>query len=65
MREFLHTLIELIRITGPMNFFLFLIALVVLLYVMIGIYKKGTEEEKPSETPTTFIFEIEDHSKNE
>ena len=48
MSELLHAILELIRITGPMNFFLFLIALVVLLYVMIGIYKKGTEEEKPS-----------------
>ena len=65
MDEFLNNLIELIRITGLPMFLLFIIALALMLYLIIGIYKKGTEKEKPSETPTRFIFEIEDHSKSE
>jgi len=45
MRELLNSILDVIRLAGPLNTVLFLLALTFILRLLVGIYKKGTKKD--------------------
>lgn len=65
MGELIRNIIDVFRLAGPFNTILFLAGLSLIIYCSVCCIKddfglKSKESEK--ESPSTFIFEIENHS---
>lgn len=68
MGDLIRSIFEVFRLAGPFNTILLLFGIFLVVYCSVYSIKddfKLKSKESDKESPTTFIFEIEDHSKNE
>ncbi|MGM9753835.1 MAG: hypothetical protein ACI3ZK_07300 [Candidatus Cryptobacteroides sp.] len=66
MGELIRNIFDVIRLAGPFNTFLFLVGLFLIIYCAVYCIKDDfglTDKESKEDSPTTYVFEIEDLSK--
>ncbi len=66
MGELIRNIFDVIRLAGPLNTFLFLAGIFLIIYCAVYYIKDDldlTGNKSKEDSPTTFIFEIEDLTK--
>lgn len=66
MGELIRNIFDVICLAGPFNTFLFIMGLLLIIYCAIYCIKDDfglTDKRTREDSPTTFIFEIEDLTK--